>query len=343
MIRKIPCLLIVFACVVFSRAEPAPEIDEGNDRLDKAYALRINADHGQAKKMLELELNDRPDNASAWFELARLEFYLAGRTQDMAAAQRAITRAVEIEPQAARYRRWSARTAMYRGILMAHKQDTEALAEQFGIAIQAARKAIEIDPDDVVSRRLLVSLYGNNPPELGGDLLLAQEQVEALEEKSPIDGAAARCEFSYKGKPDQRLAVWAKLAEEHDSDPQFHQNLAKEFARADHIEQATKHAERAIRLDPSAGYIFIDLARILAMNRKLSDAERFANRYLDYEPAGPNSLRAWTWFALGQIQRMKGDDQAAAVSLKKAAELDPQFWTTMTPPPRELFEAMPSR
>ena len=336
---KLPALLVLLATCSCTERAPTSEAEATQDRVSEAFELRIRADYDLAEQTLESELKERPASGKAWFELARLEFYLAGRTQDMTSAQEAIGKAVEFNPKSGVYHQWAARIAMYRGILMAHEQDMPAMAEQFGIAIQSAKEAVAIDPENHAARRLLVSLYGNNPPDLGGDVLLAEEQVEALEENSPIDGAAGRCEFSYKGKPDQKLEVWTKIAEEYNSDSRFHENLAKEYAQSGDTAKATEHADRAIELNPSSAHVLMELARIFALNRAANDAEQFANRYLNYEPAGPVSLRAWTWSALGKIQQMKGDTEAGATSGQKAAELDSQFWSTMTPPPRELFEA----
>ncbi|MGK0184370.1 MAG: tetratricopeptide (TPR) repeat protein [Verrucomicrobiales bacterium] len=336
---RILAFLIAFAGCSCTKRAFTPQEDTCADRVTEAYELRLSADYDQAKQALDLALEEEPENAGAWFELARLEFYLAGRTQEMAAAQEAISRAVEFEPTSSLYSQWAARIAMYRGILMAHEQDSSAMAEQFAIAIKSANDAVAIDPDDHVARRLLVSLYGNNPPDFGGDVLFAEEQVEALEDRSPIHGAAARCEFSYKGKPDQKLAVWEKFARKYDTDSRFHENIAKEFAITGNVTKATEHANRAIELNPESGHVLMELSRMFALNRQVDDAERFANRYIDYEPAGPRALRAWTYFAISKFQRTRGNIEASAASAEKAEELDSQSWPTMTPPPRELFDA----
>lgn len=191
----------------------------------------------------------------------------------------------------------------------------------------------------VVVGAILVSQYGKNPPAHGGDPSRAEHHVKALEARSPVDGARARCRLSLRNEPEKKLSVWIDLAKKLGKDSRVHENLAREYAWGANVEKATLHADKALVLDPTRGQILLDLARAFALKKKLEPAEQFARRYLALDPPGPVSLRAWTHMALGQIQQMGGNKEAAAESSKKEKELDPYCWFTMTPPSERLFEA----
>ena len=306
--------------------------------VTKAYQLRMEGKVDEAKQILEDELGTRPKNAAAWTELARLEFQRGGSSGTLDAAQEAIEKAVACSPDNPVYHRWAARIAMYNGILK--HSDRTAMIEQFKKVATSAERAVKLDPDDHESRRILISLYGNNPANLGGNKDQAEAHVKALESRSVVDGAAARCEFSLRDKPKQKLAVWEKLAKTRDKDPRVHEELAKQYAWQGDVEQSTLHADKVVALDTSRSQVFLELARAFALQKNYEPAEQFAKKYLVFEPPGPIAHRAWMHMALGRIQQMQGDKKAAAESRKHAQKLDPYCWATMSPPPAQLFAAI---
>ena len=309
------------------------------DPAQQAFELRLNCNLDAAIKALDEELSANPDNSTAWFELARTEFYRAGKTQNMDDAQMAIEKALEANPKNVRYLCFAGRVAVYNMILKAHAQKTDEMAAQMEKAISALEKALEIDPDCDEARLLLVSCYGNNPPDLGGDRGKAEEHVEYLEKHSPIEGMEARCEFS---ADDQRsmIDLWQGLAEKLESEPRVHENLARQYARTGDVEKAVASADRTLELDPTRGQVLLDVAVFLAFEGKFEQTETIVQRYLALEPAPPLSLQAYAQFIVGQIQKMQGKNEVATVNLKKARELDPYCWFTMRPPPEVLFETL---
>jgi len=334
-----PVLVTFFCCVPVAQSESIEA-----DPVSDAFRSRLEADHDGARRILDAELEKHPQNARAWFELARLECYLDVGGRNMDSSEAKIEKAVQASPGTALYHCWAARIAVFNGIMKAHAKDAEGgetVAQQFKRAVKHAEQAVTLDPDDHAARRILTSLYGNNPPDLGGDKELAEKHIAVLEKRSPIDGASARCEFSHRDNMEERLALWKKLGEEFDADARLHENLALEFARAGDIENAKKHADRALELDPGDGRILMEVCRGFAINKKLAAAERFGNRYLAYGDPGPLALRAWTTFALAKIQKMNGDKDSAEATLKTAEKLDPRVWLTMTPPSEEFFDEPP--
>jgi tetratricopeptide (TPR) repeat protein len=332
------------ACGALARAREDRSTTPGApDIVLRAYRMRMEGKIDEAKRALEESLEKRSQDAAVWLELARLEIQKSGTTRELDSGQRAIEKAIDIAPDNPVYHRWAAGIAVLNGILKSHANDRPALAKQFKKAIAAGERAVTLDPDDHEARLLLVSLYGNNPPELGGDQRRGRHHVEELEKRSPVDGAAARCEFSLKDVPEKKLALWNDLAVKHGADPRVHESLALEYAWSGEVEKATFHAERVLALDRTRVRILLDLARAFALKENLPIAERFAGRYLALDPAPPLSLKAWAHMALGQIQRKAGNEEAAAASLKRARELDPYCWFTMTPPGEELFEPPASR
>ena len=56
-------------------------------------------------------------------------------------------------------------------------------------------------------------------------------------------------------------------------------------------------------------------------------------------PAPPAPLRAYAQFCLAQVLRRSGRAADAEGAIRKAREIDPDCWTTLRPPPGELFAA----
>ena len=329
--------ILLAVCGAFAHAQENPATTKkAPDIVTKAYFMRMDGKVDEAKQVLEQELSKKPKNAAAWLELARLEVQRGGATREMDSAQKAIEKAVNSAPESPVYHRWAAHIAVFNSILRSRHRPE--MVEQIKKAIKEAEQAVTLEPDDHEARMVLVSQYGNNPPDHGGDQSRAEHHVKILETRSPVDGARARCEFSLKGQSEKRLALWNDLAKKLGKDPRVHENLARQHAWGGNVEKATVHAGKVLALDPTRGQVLLDLARAFALEKKVKPAEQFARRYLALDPPGPLSLRAWTHMALGQIQRMGGNKEASAESLKKAKELDPYCWFTMTPPPRQLFE-----
>ncbi len=306
--------------------------------VSEAFGLRFAARYDEAKEVLDAELAKNPANARAWFELARLRFQAAGKTREIDSAQEAIEKAVKADPDSGLYHCWAARIAIYSGILKAHARDHQGIANQFKKAAESGERAVELEPGNHAARTILVSLYGNNPPDLVGDKKLAEEHLGIMAERSPVAAAEARCGYSLQRDSEKRLALWQELAKTHNADPRVHANLANEYARAGDIDKATQQADKALQLDPGNGAVLMDICRTFGLKKKHGPAKRFAKRYLACDPPGPVALRAWTTFALAQIERRSGDQEKADKTLAEAKRLDPYLWTTMTPPPKELFE-----
>lgn len=308
------------------------------DAAQKAYELRMGGDADAAEQLLEKALAQDPEDARAWFELARVGFHQGGKNQDLDGAQAAIEKATALDERNVRYLCLAGRIATLNFILKHHAGQTDQYRPQMDKAIAALERAVALDPDCHEARGLLVSCYGNNPPDLGGDRKRALAHVEALEARSPIDGARARCELERKSAK-ERIASWTALAGEHDDDARLHENLALELARAGHVAPANQHVARALELDPARPQVILEVGLALAFEKRLEAATEFLVRYEHFDPPPPRSLQAYARMLIGRIQKMSGDEEGAQDSLARARELDPYCWPTMRPPAEQIFTA----
>ncbi len=312
------------------------------DPVQEAYRLRMDGKVDAAKELLDEEVKAHPESAQAWFELSRLDFYRSLREGEggkgMDQAQVEVEKAVELQPDNARYHAWAGQLAMYCAIGKAHGGKEDEVRAQMKKSADALEQALVKEPSRDEARLLLVYLYGNNPPELGGDRDKAEAQVKALEAHAPVLGAKARCDFSVE-KGEERLAIWTGLAEKLAQDPAVHENLALEYARGGDVAKAIAEADQVLALDPERVRVLLDVGLALGHGRKLDPAETLVQRYLDNAASQPAALRAYGTFLLGKLQDMKGDKDASGAALKKAREIDPYCWFTMQPPAPELFDA----
>ncbi|MBI4878631.1 MAG: tetratricopeptide repeat protein [Planctomycetes bacterium] len=337
-----PALLLGLALPAACAATDVKAAQAG-DKVQEAYRLRIDGKVDEAKQALDAEVAAHPDSAAAWFELSRLDFYRSLREGEggkgMDQAQVEVEKAVELAPDNARYHAWAGQLAMYCAIGKAHSKKMDDVRAQMKKAADALEQAIAKEPGRDEARLLLVYLYGNNPPDLGGDRDKAEAQVKALEARSPVLGTKARCDFSVE-EPAERIALWQGLAEKLSQDPAVHENLAHEYARSGDDDKAVAEADRALALDPARVRVLLDVGLALGHAKSLDPAETLVQRYLDNAGSEPAALRAYGQFLLGKLQDMKGDKEAIGAALKKAREIDPYCWFTMQPPAPELFEAL---
>lgn len=327
----VSALLIGFAGALSAQEQPSPAA--------KAYDLRMSGKLKQGKELLEQHLSADPKDAQAWFELARLHFQQSGATHNLDQAQRAIGRAVAAEANNNRHQYLAALIAVYNSVLKAHHHDPEGRKKQLAVAAKAAEQAIALDPGDHETRLLLVAVYGNNPPALGGDRQRAEQHVQFLEKHSPLHGVEARCDFSFPGRIDKQFELWNELADQRPNEPKVHRRLAKLYAQKGDPAQAGAHLEKALTLAPADGTVLLEVASEFARNKRLEVSEQLLQRYLAFDPPQALARRAWATMALGQVQKLQGKQDLAAQTLAEARRLDPDCWFTAAPPPEALFNS----
>ena len=99
----------------------------------QAYNLRMDGKADQAKGILQNALSENPDNAAAYYELARTQLHIGlGNPREMEntlpKAQDSIEHATNIDPQNISYHSFAAKIAFMRGYYYIHLKGENTFA-----------------------------------------------------------------------------------------------------------------------------------------------------------------------------------------------------------------------
>ena len=126
---------------------------ESQEVVMDAYNLRMQGKVQEAKALLEQAISENPDNADAYYELARIEWYQGlGWTEkddfDIAAdLQNLIDKAVEIDPDNVIYAYFAGCAGIGRIYLSFVTGDQPGAKENLAGTIEAFESALELKPD----------------------------------------------------------------------------------------------------------------------------------------------------------------------------------------------------
>ncbi len=158
------------------------------DDVQQACELRLQGKADAAYQQLKQHVSREAEDAGAWFELARTEFYL----MQLDEAQRSVARAIELDADNARFHRLAGVLAAYNAVSKYKSPDTRAqVSALMGESLREFEQAVANDPQLLEARVALVNAYIQTPAEQGGDREKATQQVEQLEKLSAVAGTEA--------------------------------------------------------------------------------------------------------------------------------------------------------
>ena len=184
---------VIAGLVQYACADHTGEVEVDNVSVAmRAFELRMAGRVDESKQLLEKAVRKNPKNAEAQFELARIYFYMSCETLDLDLAQKTIERAIELEPDNARFHYWSGEIAMYNGIIkMRNLLGRLAMPGQMRKAVKSFKRAVELKPDFHEARLSLMGCYDRLPWYCGGSKSKAKEQARKLEQTDAVYGARA--------------------------------------------------------------------------------------------------------------------------------------------------------
>jgi Flp pilus assembly protein TadD len=309
--------------------------EEKETAVSKAFGLRMAGKAEDAKVLLEKTVSENASDAAAWFELARTRIYLF----EFESATSAARKAADLAPMRARYRYLAGAAGMVAFISVAHDPKRRGeLPALFKTGAGDLERALEIDPGHLEARKMLVEIYAQSPPDVGGDREKATAHAAKLEDLDRALGVHARCILLGRGKDAEKIALWRKLVEERPDDAAANEGLGLALLETGETEAALRHIEEALKADPSNRRRRLDLAMRLALSGRRDEAGKLVSAYLAWEPVPPAPLRAFAVFLRAKMARLDGRNEDAEKLMKKAKEIDARVWMTMMPPGGFLFD-----
>jgi tetratricopeptide (TPR) repeat protein len=322
----------------------------------QAFELRMTGQVEKAMKILEAEAAANPKNAEALFELSRDRFCTImndvegsegtlkqkqkAMKDKLQSAQKAIKQAIKADPDNARYHYWAGIIGMYNLVYDAHFIWTmPAMPFDSSNMMASYEKAIDIKPDFHQARLTLMGCYDRLPWYCGGNQSKAEQHAKKLEQMDPVYGAKARCEIRPKKTPEEKIAIWEKVAAKLPNNADAHEGLADAYMNAGKIDKAIVHIDKALELDTSCRMILLDLARYYSSSKEYDNAEKAICHFTDSEPKPPIVLQACALRQLAGIKKRQGNNDEAQILEKKADELDPTNLPPIQHVPADLFVA----
>jgi tetratricopeptide (TPR) repeat protein len=193
-----------------------------------------------------------PQKDGAVYDLIGRNYYMQG---DFKKATEALEKAVAVDPGNSQFNLWLGRA-------YGRRAETSSLITAPGYATKARQyfeKAAQLNPHSLEAQSDLFEYYLEAPGFLGGGLEKAAATAEQIDRINPAEGYWAR----------------AKLAEKR-----------KEFSSAE------EQLRRAIELTPRQVGRLIDLARLLAKQGRMEEAEQSFARAEAIAPDSPKVLYA---------------------------------------------------
>jgi tetratricopeptide (TPR) repeat protein len=271
--------------------------------------------YSEAKRTLETELAQSPQDARLHFWLARTHYEMLQFDGAINSAEQAC----QLDPANSDYRLWLARAVGRK----AERERSFFLARRVKHELE---EAVRLEPKNIRARRDLAEFYSDSPWIVGGSKSKARQQVEIIAQQDPIEGLLARADyFRNLEDPNAAAGQYRLLLERHPSSaaPYFEAlDFFESRKDAPQIELFLASAARLAPADPRIAY-YGAVARVFS-GKELPAAEKALRNYLDVGPDRsdmPNHADAHE--RLGLLYEKLGGPGRAEAEYRVALASDP--------------------
>jgi tetratricopeptide (TPR) repeat protein len=324
--------------------------------LDKAAEDLMNAGHfKRARAIAQHRLQANPNDADAFYVLARVNLAQDYLDQAQALAERAI----EIAPNSSEAHRVLGESLGLKAIKL-------NLVTGLAIARRGKKEgelALSLNPQSIDAAEFLASYYNAAPVVAGGGHEKAERMVETIMQLNPSRAYLARATGADEKKDIGGEENWLQKAVQ--ADPKNYEakeRLAYLYISDDRhdLAQAERCARDAMALDPARAGAYAVLASVLAQKGRWSEldsllsqaeradsddlaayfeagkalvasgtdnsrAERYLKRYLSQEAEGAAPQPGHAHWQLGLLMLKEGKKQMAVAELETSVNLLPDF------------------
>ena len=341
-------LIIIFSFVTVMLQSCQETKKDCKPDVIQAYELRINGQADSAKVLLEQIVTEDSSCALAWYELARTEQYMGiGDMQAMMShldkAFININKAISNDPTNTSYLYFKGKLQsfdLYVKMMKGGGDVTENLQQLENTFL----KVLTIEPKAYGAKLSLVELFYFIPPDMGGDSIKAEKYAQELESEDLVYGAKAR-EILMPEDADY-IAYWTNLNKEHNDNAELIEALGRIYLFENDPEKAWENFDKALRLDESKNYLYIEMGRFYtmqAMQGQISVDSAVPlivaeyDNYLESQPEPCNPMKAWTKGQMAMLNFRTGNEDSGNALLDEAKELDPYFSRAFGFPDQILF------
>ena len=251
-------------------------------------------------------------------------FFRTLSPKDSDAAIANFQHAVELDPKFALA--WSGLGAVYANRVFKGIGDTE----DYNRAEAAFSKAIQLDPNVVEARMLVLFIYLSR-----GEKRKARAELVRLQEQFPNDGAVHFVKATLNrldGEYDKALRSWERLAR---LDPAARvisaYNRARIFTYQGKMEEADRELDEAMKVEPNHPLVKVVRSRILLYEGKVEEAIEIMREVLRDNPhmEGVRPILAISLAANGRFDEARAELTERALKMA-IADHDMAYWTAST-------------
>jgi tetratricopeptide (TPR) repeat protein len=321
---------------------------------DKSPEALIEAEHWKrARDIVEPRLKADPNDLQALFIMARYK----ETARDYEGALALTEKLLVLNPRNADYHclvayiygRQAIRAGILRKLGLAHRIRREA------------EMALQLKPDHIEARLILIEYCRLAPGIIGGDKNRARALAEEVVKLDPVRGYLSQAAIAHQEGKDDRMEELYKKAVE--ADPQSYHAMitlarSHSYGLQANIELVEKYASEALKLDPGRITAYNLLAQsyarqerwqelddildqaeknvpdnlnpyfqagriVFQQGRDFARAERYFRKYLTQDPEPSSASPAQVYWRLGQTLEKLNRRSEAVEAIKTALKLDP--------------------
>lgn len=319
---------------------------KAENQVNTAYDLRMNGHADSAVILLNNIIKDDPENASAYYELARAKMHilLSGRKYVIKDIIADASKASELDPDNEAFAYFKAKTT-FLNVYMQLMQGSNDVQADFQASVDAFEDVLKIEaccPSVLIS---LTEIYSMLPEEMGGNRTKAETYAAKLESCDPVQGLKATALL--QPNEEELLNYWIDAYENNEENAVISEELGRAYLMNGDIESAKKYMQEAHRLNPENCMVLIDLGRatmMLAMesqDKKMGeDAINVYQEYLTEYPDAPDPMKAYIYGMMGlTCNRIIGNQTLADEYISQKNALDPFCSRAFGSPSLALFVA----
>lgn len=284
--------------------------------IETAKKLWETKNNTEAKKILSSIKDGNKDYATAQYYLGRISV----DEGNFEGAKGFFEEAVDANDKVADYFSWLGNT--YATIAQkANPLRQGILAPKMK---NAWKKAVELDPNNIDSRRSLIAYYLQAPGFMGGSIEKAKVMATEIIKLKPAEG-----HFQLGGiysKENNQQAAEYEYTEAVKADPAYTSALGSFYVNQKQFDKAFAYFEDAVKKNPEDYVSIYQIGRTSALSgQKLDRGEECLKKYLTHQPKPNEPSFAGVNTRLGQIYERRGNKAEAKKHFEYALKQDATF------------------
>jgi len=344
--ERIIVMILMLTGVIFLSfyATSCTDTYSRNNSVVDAYELRMDGKADSAVVLLSKVILDEPDNAMAYYELARTKTHLmlGGGKYQIGEIIENSSKACELDPDNLAYAFFDANTK-FLDVYIDLMRGKEGISDKLDISLAAFKKALAIDSCNTSMLITVTEINSMLPPEYGGSREEAIKYAGLTADCNQIEGLKA---YAFTLPADGNLLnYWLEIYDTYDANATILEELGRAYLLEGELEKGRQYIEEAIAMDAEKSILYIDLGRAYMMNAMENqnhdtgaEAIRMYQRYISSNPDATNPMKAYLYRMIAVTgKRITGNEELANNFMKKQEETDPFCSRAFGAPSPNLF------